>query len=227
MSEDNEDYADRPKPKMRDVAMPQIPVFDPGPSAEVVYSACGELGTDVLLIGRLAVWAWLNGHREPQFTRDMDVAVRRADAPQFAAWLADSGLKTRRLPIGGIQAKNDDETIKVDFIDRSDPEHGDLSTLIDDAFRVAKRNQDMARVGAQAFLLCPVLHLCVMKFVAGRDKDLGDLHRLLNVHKPDMQELRTLFRGHVPAMIVEHFERWLVRIGHAEARNYDDDEPET
>ena len=196
--------------------------FDAKPSAQLVVQACVATGVPAILIGRLAVGAWLNGKRAGQHTKDLDVAVRHTDLPLLHAWLANNGFALRPLPIGGIQASQRASDICVDFIDRSSEEWGDLSGLVAEAIDVAQVNGDEARIGESRLLLCPLVHLVVLKFISGRQKDEDDVRDLLRHKVADVEPIRQLFRRHHHGLMMSRFEDLLQRMGHPQAKQYDD-----
>lgn len=201
-----------------------LPRFDPAPSADIVVKVSGELGIDLILIGRLAVFSYLADRRQPTYTKDVDVAVRRGSIPALAEWSRAIDLQTRTLQIGGIMAESADGTIRIDFIDRSSEEYGDLSRLIDAAIDAARRDQTKVHIGPHQMLLCPLQALIALKFIAGRDKDLDDVRALLELPAADVDAVRKLLREHTNGFVLSNFENFLQRIAHPKARNYDDSE---
>jgi len=106
----------------------EFPKFDPEKSGEVADRIMTESNTKGILIGRLAIWAWLSDDAGNQaYTKDMDIAVSKRDFPAILAYLANKLYKTRQLPIGGVNVaskmeRKDEEDAKrlLNHIERID-----------------------------------------------------------------------------------------------------------
>lgn len=203
-----------------------IPAFNPAQSGEFAAAALAGACVPGVLIGRLAVWSWLSNEDEHRFTKDLDLAVARADLPAVRAWLRENRVATRELPIGGVavrmdSADADDETnaIRVDFIDRTSEEYGDFGDLVTAAVADAQNRNQTVRVGKANLLVVSPTYLVLLKLIAGRRKDDDDVEDLLRQAEVDVDFIRATLTSHPNlAVFRSRFEDKLVRTGHARAR---------
>jgi len=203
-----------------------LPAFDPAPSGAFAASVLKDAKAPGALIGRLAVWAWLPDSSQHEFTKDLDVAIPPGHAAAIRDEIERRGVATRPLPIGGVNASDESAGIKVDFIERTSPDYGDLSGLFRAAVRAA---QSTVQVGAVTLRLVPAEYLVVMKIATGEDKDERDAERLL-LHAeppPDVEAVRKLVKRHLGVGSVSRLEALLNRIGHSASRKsrYGDEGP--
>ena len=198
----------------------QFPKFDPEKSGKLADKAMRESRTKGILIGRLAVWAWLSDDAGTQaYTKDMDIAVSRKDFPAILAYLERKPYKTRQLPIGGVNVADEEEGISIDFIHRGSEEWGDLSPLFEAAIEKALEAKDTVDIGGVRFLVVPVEFLVVMKIATMERKDEDDAKRLLeNIDRIDIDELRSMVRFFLGPLINAKLENMLREIGHPRAK---------
>lgn len=98
----------------------ELPVFDPKNSGKFASEVLNTLKIDGILIGRLAVWAYLPTNSDKQaYTKDLDIAVSKASIFTIRKYLEEKSYKIRDLSIGGVNVKIDEKNVNVDFIDRS------------------------------------------------------------------------------------------------------------
>ena len=172
-----------------------------------------------ILIGRLAVWAWLPENSEKQaYTKDLDVAVTKADLFDIRNYFRSRDYEVRELLIGGINIK-DDKDINVDFIDRSSIEWADYSPLFEDAINEAADSDRKITVGDKDIYLVSVEYLIAMKLATGERKDEDDATILLkDIDDIDIKELRPVISKYLGSAGRTRFEIILRDIGHKDSR---------
>ena len=198
----------------------EFPKFDPEKSGEVADRIMTESNTKGILIGRLAIWAWLSDDAGNQaYTKDMDIAVSKRDFPAILAYLANKLYKTRQLPIGGVNVASKEEGVSIDFIHRGSEEWGDLSLLYEKAIEKGIASSETVNIGNVRFSIVPVEFLIVMKIATMERKDEEDAKRLLNhIERIDIDELRSMVKRFLGPLINAKLENMLREIGHPKAR---------
>lgn len=194
-----------------------IPHFDPAPSGKFASQALKAAKVDGIVIGRLAIWAWVADPSEHAFTKDLDIAVTTTDLPAVRAWLSREKVVVRELPVGGVNATRAKGEVNVDFITRRG-ELGDLSALFGDAIMEARAARRTTRLGGRALLLVSAEHLATMKLGTGETESERDVERLLANVDLDVARLRKLVERHVGPAGMGRLEELLRRVGHAAAR---------
>ena len=195
-----------------------LPTFDPGPSGDFACRVMHETCTKMAVIGRLAIWAWVDDESEHEFTKDLDMAVSGQDRQIVTRWLEKQGLRTRTLSIGGVNVYYPESRINVDFIDRTNEAYGNLGGLFSDAIKEASARGYTVPIGSAVLPLAPVEHVVVMKLVTGEDKDERDAERLLlHVEGLDVDEVRLLINRFAGGLM-GRLDAVLRRIGHPDAR---------
>jgi hypothetical protein len=194
---------------------PRPLTFDPVPSTSFGVEILNRSKAPRALIGRVAMWYWLDDEADHEFTKDVDFAVPQASVPSILSALRETGAEVSQLTIGGINARIAKRGIRADFIDRSSEEWGNLQPLYLDAIRAAE-TQDDVFAGAP---VAPPEHLVAMKLAAGTDKDERDAIRLLaKVKDLDIDAIRDLIRKFLGPGLLGRFEECLRRAGHPLAR---------
>ncbi len=192
-----------------------LATFDPKPSLRFGSEVLGDLKTGHALIGKVAMWYWLENPADHEYTKDVDFAVLHASVPAIIEKLRTSGMQVRPLAIGGVNALSEALGIRADFIDRSSEEWGDLQPLYKDAIAQAMQSED--RVSG-----VPVAspeHLVAMKIGAATDKDERDAMRLIaKVDDLDVDRSRELVRRFLGPSGIGRLEECLRRAGHPKAR---------
>jgi len=198
----------------------EFPKFDPEKSGEVADRIMTESNTKGILIGRLAIWAWLSDDAGNQaYTKDMDIAVSKRDFLAILAYLANKLYKTRQLPIGGVNVASKEEGVSIDFIHRGSEEWGDLSFLYEKAIEKGIASSETVNIGNVRFSIVPVEFLIVMKIATMERKDEEDAKRLLNhIERIDIDELRSMVKRFLGPLINAKLENMLREIGHPKAR---------
>ena len=199
-----------------------VPHWDPALSSQVAALATAELAVDAMLIGRLAVYAWIGARGEPRYTKDLDLAVRQRDVVALRAWAVRANYTVRSLPIGGVQVTDTSGDVHIDFIDRTSIEYGNLGPLIESALDTAQQIDLKADVRGQHHWLCPLAALCALKFAAGRPKDEDDLRALVALPECDVPAVRRLIGQHMGPFSLAGFDRFLERSGLSVAAHYAD-----
>ncbi len=194
-----------------------FPTFDPAPSGRLADDALRETGVAGVLIGRLAVWAWVTDPSQQAFTKDLDMGVAPADLPKLRAWATKKGLKVQELLIGGFNASDKASGVNVDFIDRSNPEWGDLSALFRAAIAASKREQLQVEVGGRCLPVVSAPMLLIMKLAAARPTDDDDVCRLLLLPTTDVDQVRKLTAKYAP-LLMGRLETMLQSVGHPKAK---------
>lgn len=197
-----------------------VPRFDPEPSARFVLRVLAATRSDGALIGRLAVWAWVPEESEQQMTKDMDIAVPREQLQAIRDWLSRTGLRTRDLPIGGVNVYYPDQHVNVDFIDRTGV-LGDLGALYGDAVQDAIDVGLTVDIEEHRLLLVSPEYLIVMKLAAGEAKDEVDIETLLTEsdEPANVVLIRELIEEYLGPGSIGRFEAILRRVGHPDAKS--------
>lgn len=192
-----------------------LPTFDPVPSATFGVEILNRSKSRRALIGKVAMWYWLDDEADHEYTKDVDFAVPRASVPAILDVLGQTDAEVSQLGIGGINARITRRGIRTDFIDRSSEEWGNLQPLYLDAIRAAEA-QDDDFAGAP---VAPPEHLVAMKLAAGTDKDERDAIRLIaKVKDLDIGATRDLVRKFLGPGLLGRLEECLRRAGHPLAR---------
>ncbi len=198
----------------------KFPKFDPEKSGKLAGRIMRESGIKGILIGRLAIWAWLSDDAGNQaYTKDLDIAVSKKDFPAVLSHLAGKPHKTRLLPIGGVNVVDEEEGVSIDFIHRSSEEWGDLSPLYEAAIEKALESNRYVDIGGAKLCVAPVEFLIAMKIATMERKDEDDAKRLLeNIDGIDIDELRSMVRRFLGPLIHAKLENMLREIGHPKAK---------
>lgn len=189
----------------------KISVFDPGPSGRFAAKILRETNVPGAVIGRIAVWYWVPDPSEHAHTKDLDLAIKQQDM----VWIrkALTGMSTRELSIGGINVKADD--VNVDFIDRSNPQWGDLSSLFSEAVYAAHAKGATVDIGGETLFVTPPEYIATMKIATGESDDEEDAGRLLSLTPGiDIKQIRDLVSKHLGPVGIGRLEVLLRKEGH-------------
>ena len=197
----------------------QLPEFNPKISGNFCADILEKLNIEGILIGRLAVWAWLPENSNKQaYTKDVDIAVTKADLSEIKNYFQNKNYKVKELLIGGLNVK-DDKDINVDFIDRSSIEWADYSTLFKEAIDEAVNSKRKITVGEKDLYLVSSGYLIAMKLATCEMKDENDAKLLLKeVDDIDIRGLRDILSKYLGSAGRTRFEIILRDIGHKESR---------
>lgn len=194
---------------------PELPTFDPVPSTEFGLQILKDAKARHALIGKVAMWYWLEDMADHEYTKDVDFAVPQSSIPAILERLHATEAKVSQLFIGGVNAQVPKKGIRTDFIDRSNEEWGNLQPLYIEAIEAASRGEDRFR----DVPVTPPEYLVAMKLGAGTDKDERDCIRLLaKVLDIDVELTRNLTRKYVGPAGIGRLEECLRRAGHPKAR---------
>lgn len=122
---------------------PRRLAFDPVPSAAFGVKILNRSKAPRALIGRVAMWYWLDDEADHELTKDVDFAVPQASMPSILDALHETEAEVSQLVIGGINARIAQRGILAGFIDRSSEEWGNLQPLYLDAIRAAEAQDDV------------------------------------------------------------------------------------
>lgn len=174
-----------------------LPKFDPNPSGRFAAEILEKTGQKGVLIGRLAVWAFLEDTSEHGYTKDLDMAVSVQARHKIVNYLGQNkDVTVTDLPIGGINVKTGG-TINIDFIDRSSQEWGDYGSLFEEAVNEATESGRTLRLDDENVLhLVSVEYLVLMKLLTMEKKDEDDAKLLLRLAGPDIGKIRAIISNH-------------------------------
>lgn len=197
----------------------KLPKFDPEPSGEFAYKVLEETKVKGILIGRLAVWAWIEDSAGQAYTKDIDIAISQRDQPAIVSYLTNKGFKIRELSIGGFNITEEQKNIRVDFIHRNSMEWGDLSQLFEEAIEKTFESRNTVTIGKISLFLVPVEYLICMKIATAERKDEEDVKYLLEVaDSVDVNKLRDIITIYLGPLGKAKLENILREAGHPEAR---------
>jgi hypothetical protein len=196
-----------------------LPEFNPKISGEFAADILNLLNIKGILIGRLAVWAWLPENSEKQaYTKDVDIAVSKDSLFKLIRYFQGKDYKLRELQIGGINVK-DEKNINVDFIDRASIEWADYSLLFEEAICEAFKSERKITVGDKNLYLVAIEYLIAMKLATCERKDEDDAKVLLKeIENINFQELRVILSKYLGSSGRTRFEIILRDIGHNASR---------
>jgi hypothetical protein len=163
-----------------------------------------------VLIGRLAVWYWLPDPAGHTYTKDLDIAIKKADRQKIAKHLIDLKYSARELMIGGINVQSETDNINVDFIDRCSVDEGDLSNLFEEAIDSATEKISIEET--ELYVVSPE-HLTAMKISTFERKDEDDVKNLLEYDFVDIKKLRGIVDRNIAPTRVK-LEQILREVGH-------------
>ncbi len=197
----------------------ELPKFDPEPSGEFAFKVLEETKVKGILIGRLAVWAWVEDAARQAYTKDLDIAISQRDQPAIVSYLVDKGFKIQELSIGGFNITEERGNVKVDFIHRNSREWGDLSRLFEEAIEQSFESSNTVTIGGISLYLAPVEYLISMKIGTAEPKDEEDAKHLLEmVDSVDVNKLRDLVSKYLGPIGKAKLENLLREVGHSQAR---------
>ena len=196
-----------------------LPEFNPRISGQFVADILEKLNIQGILIGRLALWAWLPENSEKlAYTKDLDIAVSKAALFNIKNYFQKQDYQLQALSIGGVNIK-DNQDINVDFIDRSAIEWADYSPLFEVAIKEAIKSDRKIEVGSEELYLVSIEYLIAMKLATGERKDEDDATTLLtDIDDCNIKELRGVLSKYLGSAGRNRFEIILRDIGHKDSR---------
>jgi len=177
--------------------------FDPNPSLKYALQLLEEATiTKYSLIGKLAMWVYLEDESQHQYTKDVDFAILLNDSKKLEEVITKKGIPFQILLIGGIAIR--DQGINIDFIDRR--LHG-VQSLFSEA--ISNSSFEVA-VDQYKIPVVSLEYLIAMKIVSGEPKDDSDLKLLLSLQNFNYKKSREIvekFLGPITAERLDVFAR--------------------
>jgi len=96
-----------------------LPTFDPVPSARFGLEVLDRSQSPRALIGRVAMWYWLDDEADQEYTNNVAFTVPQANLPSILEVLHQTDAEVSQLTIGGVHARISKQGVRADFIDRS------------------------------------------------------------------------------------------------------------
>jgi hypothetical protein len=97
---------DRPLAARRTAKPRPLPTFDPVPSAQFGLEILDRSKSRRALIGRVAMWYWLDDEADHEYTKDVGFAVPQVSIPSILEVLHQTDAEVSQLTIGGRQCTN-------------------------------------------------------------------------------------------------------------------------
>ena len=185
---------------------PPFPIFNPTASfkaASTVFSNAGV--SHFALIGKLAMWVYLDDISQHQFTSDVDFAVRLQDAEKLEAAIIKEGLAYEPLAIGGLSIR----TGKIN-LDLMAPQSQEYQTLFAEAIESATRQISVEDVRIPVVSL---EHLVALKMVSGEPKQDRDLKILVGLKSLDYAKAKNIVTQHLGSTGVERLDKFAQEVG--------------
>jgi hypothetical protein len=200
--------------------------FDEEASRALAEQLLGEADVPSAIIGKVAVWAWVEELGEHEMTKDVDYAVSTEHIQQIVDSANARGYVTTDLDIGGINVEVAALGINVDFIHRNSRILGDLSGLFQNAIDAAHAEATFLAEGEgdgadvmSTVPLVPISHLVAMKMATGEPEDEKDAKRLMafGSEEVDVERARALLHRYGGPSAIARFEQVLREVGHPDA----------
>src|SRR3954464_5834718 len=206
---------DRPLATRRKAKPRPLPTFDPVPSVQFGLEVLDRSKSRRALIGRVAMWYWLDDEADHEHTKNVAFAVPQARIPSLLEALHQTDAEVSQLTIGGVNARISKQGVRTDFIDRANEEWGNLQPLYLGVMPAAEEHDDQL----EGIPVAPPELLVAMKLAAGTDKDERDAMRLIaKVRDLDVEATRDLVRKFLGPGLLGRLEECLRRAGHPQAR---------
>lgn len=181
-------------------------VFDPNPSLRFALELFSKAGvTRFALIGKLAIWVYLEDESQHEFTKDADFAVLLNDIAKIENQASAQGVSYGYLHIGGVGVR--EKGVNVDFIDRR---LSGVDRLFSEAIENASGEVYVDEIKIPVVSLD---YLIAMKMVSGEPKDDNDLKKLLALEKVDYQNARKIVEKHLGPITAERLDVFAREVG--------------
>ncbi len=177
----------------------EFQVFDPNPSIKFALEFFKKVGiSEFALIGKLAMWVYIDDESRHEFTKDVDFAVFLKEAEKIENEVKKQSLNFRHLQIGGIGIR--EKGLNIDLIDRR------LNGI--DALFIKAINEASGKVYVEeeAVPVVSLEYLIAMKIVSGEPKDDKDLKTLLSLKDFDYKKARAIVNSHLGAITAERLD---------------------
>lgn len=184
----------------------EFQIFDPNPSIRFALEFFLKAGISrFALIGKLAMWIYLEDESQHEYTRDVDFAVFFREIIKIEDEASKQGLNYEQLHIGGIGIR--EKGLNIDFIDRR--LHG-----VDQLFTEAIENASgEVYVDGNPIPVVSLEHLIAMKIVSGEPKDDKDLKTLLALKEVNYEKARSIVEKYLGSIIAERLDVFAREVG--------------
>ena len=180
--------------------------FDPNPSLRFALRLFLKAGiTEFALIGKLAMWAYLEDESQHEFTKDVDFAVFLNESYKIEQQASAQKLNYNHLHIGGIGIR--EKGINIDCIDRR--LHG-IDRLFSEAIENASGE---VYVDENKIPVVALEHLIAMKMVSGEPKDDNDLKKLLCLENVNYKKARNIVDKYLGPITAERLDVFAREVG--------------
>ncbi len=177
----------------------EFQIFDPNPSLRFALKVFLKAGISrFALIGKLAMWVYMEDESQHEYTKDVDFAVFFKETGKIEAEISRQGLHCNHLLIGGIGIR--EKGVNIDFIDRR-LHHVDR--LFGEAIEQASNEVYVDDI------LVPVVsleHLIAMKIVSGEPKDDNDIRKLLELKNVNYKKARNITEKYLGPITAERLD---------------------
>ena len=184
----------------------EFQVFDPNPSIRFALKFFLKAGISrFALIGKLAMWVYIEDESQHTYTKDVDFAVFSSEIVKIEEEASKQGLNYKQLHIGGIGIR--EKGLNIDFIDRR--LHG-----VDQLFVEAIENASgEVHVDENPIPVVTVEHLIAMKIVSGEPKDDKDIITLLAVKEVNYEKARNIVEKYLGSITAERLDVFAREVG--------------
>jgi predicted nucleotidyltransferase len=184
----------------------EFQIFDPNPSIRFALEFFLKAGISrFALIGKLAMWIYLEDESQHEYTRDVDFAVFFREIIKIEDEASKQGLNYEQLHIGGIGIR--EKGLNIDFIDWR--LHG-----VDQLFTEAIENASgEVYVDGDPIPVVSLEHLIAMKIVSGEPKDDKDLKTLLALKEVNYEKARSIVEKYLGSIIAERLDVFAREVG--------------
>ncbi|MBF0239601.1 MAG: hypothetical protein HQM12_18020 [SAR324 cluster bacterium] len=174
-------------------------VFDPNPSLRFALELLLQSGiSGFALIGKLAMWVYLDDESQHEYTKDVDFAIKTGEISKLEQEISRRNLHCQNLQIGGIGIR--ETGLSIDFIDRR--LHG-VAPLFADAIESAVMR---VTVDEQSIPVVSLEHLVAMKIVSGEPKDDHDLRKLIALQALNYPLARKIVDTYLGPIVAERLD---------------------
>ena len=184
----------------------EFQIFDPNPSIRFALDFFLKAGISrFALIGKLAMWMYIEDESQHEYTKDVDFAVFLREIVNIEEEASKQGLNYEQLHIGGIGIR--EKGLNIDFIDRR--LHG-----VDQLFSEAIENASgEVYVDGNPIPVVSLEHLIAMKIVSGEPKDDKDLKTLLGLKEANYEKARSIVAKYLGSITAERLDVFAREVG--------------
>ncbi|MBF0099370.1 MAG: nucleotidyl transferase AbiEii/AbiGii toxin family protein [Desulfobacterales bacterium] len=174
-------------------------VFDPNPSIKFALKLFSKTNiSQFALIGKLAMWVYMDDESQHEYTKDVDFAVNLKEISTIETQIVKQGLTYKNLYIGGIAIR--EKGLNIDFIDRR-------LNGIDPMFIEAIQEASIkVSVDHYSIPVVSIEHLIAMKMVSGEPKDDKDVKKLLSLMKANYKKTKSIVTKYLGAITAERLD---------------------